>query len=509
MLDGPMQGPLFLIAERQPADGFYPFEYDNDGAFCWTQPRFSLQRPRGNRYVALYLSRPDSTSQLTLTDDRPIATRVSLAAGWHWYSLDLGSAFRETVELSVDSPLAASNGVAPLGVMIRAIAWHNSSPRHARIERARANAIMNEQEYQSGAVAMRSVPPYLRLTMEIRCNIANDKPCVYCAWKWMKNQEVGSPPTNVAFIRALEPYLSVAKVVNDCSYGEPPLHPEFAEIIDLITADERAFSFASNGKTLRRKVRRALLGRNVYLYVSIDSASSAGYARYRDTSFDRIIADLRTLCSEKKAHRNLPRVTTSFIVMQSNKHELADFIALMSSVGVDRVKLMSLSRDNPMELDGPVQSRGTFVFNYDEEVLPLAELAMIGNQARGIAAKMGVDLYIDWTDFETHHGASGKRPLCSEPWKSLYVLNRGIFPCCFGRKPLAHWAERGDRSIRQFIDDTFNGDAFQEIRRSLASGIFPAYCLSTKGCPIVRHATADGKASPCKGPEVTVARARA
>jgi hypothetical protein len=170
---------------------------------------------------------------------------------------------------------------------------------------------------------------------------------------------------------------------------------------------------------------------------------------------------------------------------------------------------MSLSRDNPMELDGPVQRRGTFVFNYDKEVLPLAELAVIGNQARGIAAKMGVDLYIDWTDFETHHGALGKRPLCSEPWKSLYVLNRGIFPCCFGRKPLAHWAERGDRSIRQFIDDAFNGAAFQEIRRSLASGIFPAYCLSTKGCPIVRHATADGKASPCKGPEVTVARARA
>jgi hypothetical protein len=262
MLDGSMQGPLFSIAERQPGDGFYPPESDIDGAFCWTRPRFSLQRARGSRYLALYLSRPDSTSQLRLTDDRRIATRVSLAAGWHWYSLDLGSALRETVECNVDAPLDRSNGIAPRGVMIRAMAWHNSSRRHARIERARANAIMNEQEYQSGAVVMQSVPPYLRLTMEIRCNIANDKPCVYCAWKWMKNQEVGSPSANVAFIRALEPYLSVAKVVNDSSYGEPPLHPEFAEIVDLISTDERAFSFASNGKTLRRKVRRALLGRN-------------------------------------------------------------------------------------------------------------------------------------------------------------------------------------------------------------------------------------------------------
>jgi MoaA/NifB/PqqE/SkfB family radical SAM enzyme len=499
MLDRPMQGRLFSIAERQPVDGFYPPERDHDGVFCWTRPRFALHRPRGSRYLALCLGRPDSTGQLTVTDDRPIATRVNLAAGWHWYSLDLGSKSRETVELTVDSPLDSSDGVASLGMMIRSIAWHNSSPRHARIERARANAIVNEQEYKSGAVAMRSVPPYLRLTMEIRCNIANDKPCVYCAWKWMKNQEIGSPPSNVSFIRALEPYLSLAKVVNDSSYGEPPLHPEFAEIINLICTDERAFSFVSNGKTLRRKVRRALLGRNVYLYVSIDSASSAGYARYRDNSFDRIIADLRTLCREKKSHRNLPHITTSFIVMHSNKHELSDFIALMSSVGVDRVKLMSLSRDNPMELDGPVQRRGTFVFNYDEEVIPLAELEVIGNETRGIAAELGVDLYIDWNDFETHHGPEGNQPLCSEPWKSLYVLNRGIFPCCFGRKPLAHWAEQGDRSISQFIDETFNGDAFQEIRRSLASGIFPSYCLSTKGCPIVRHATADGAASPFNG----------
>src|SRR5438046_2904159 len=99
MLGGPMPRPLFSITEPQPVEGFYPPQRDNDGAFCWTRAHFSLPRPRGSRYVALHLSRPDSDSQLTVTDDRPIAARVSLVAGWHWYSLDLGSAFRETVEL--------------------------------------------------------------------------------------------------------------------------------------------------------------------------------------------------------------------------------------------------------------------------------------------------------------------------------------------------------------------------------------------------------------------------
>lgn len=499
-----------IVGDGTPApDGFYPAQRDAGGWFCWTMPHFSLLRPSGNRYLDLELASPRSDQQLTVGDPRSVTAHVGLAEDWHWYSLDLVSTEGHKVEFAVDAPRDPSDGSQPRGVMLRSIEWHNSGERHARIERARANAVVNEQEYRSGAIVVRSVPPYLRLTMEVRCNIANDKPCVYCAWKWMKNEEAGSPTSDLSFIKTLEPYLSLAKVVNDSSYGEPPLHQEFAQIVDLIARDGRAFSFASNGKTLRRKVRHALLGRNVFLYVSIDSASSAGYARYRDNSFDWIIADLRILCREKKAHRNLPHVTVSFIVMNSNKHELTDFIALMRSVDVDRVKLMTLSRDDCMEMDGRVQKRGAFIFNYDAEVIPIAELDVIGGEAQRAADKLGVDLYIDWKDFRIHHGPAGKQPLCSEPWKTLYALNRGIFPCCFGRKPLARWTERGDRPVGQFIDDTFNGAAFQEIRRSLASGVFPAYCLSAGGCPIVRTATADAapSAPPSQGEIATEALA--
>jgi MoaA/NifB/PqqE/SkfB family radical SAM enzyme len=467
-------------------DGFFPIEHDGEGPFCWTHLRFTLRHPPGQRYLALELGRPDSANRLTAAGSRSRTARI--AEGWHWYSFDVGAGKREELELNVDGPLSGSENSHGDGVMLRTVSWHNSSQRHSLIERARANAILNEEEYRSGAVVMRSVPPFFRLTIEVRCNIANEKACVYCAWKWMKNEEVGSPTSDLSFIKSLDSYLSVAKMVSDSSYGEPPLHPEFAQIVSLIASDQRAFSFASNGKTMRRKVRQALLGRNVLLYISIDSATSAGYARYRDHSFDRIIADLRALCREKKLHVNLPHVTVSFIVMNSNKHEIRDFLALMHSIGVDRVKLMSLGREDCMELDGRVQQRGAFVFNYDQEIVPLAELEMIGQEAQDAADEMGVNLYVDWRDFRANHGPVGKRPLCSEPWKSLYVLNRGIFPCCFGRKPLARWTDRGSRPVEQFIEEIRNGAAFQEIRRSLGSGVFPAYCLSTHSCPIVRKA---------------------
>ncbi len=92
--------------------------------------------------------------------------------------------------------------------MLRSVVWHNSSERHSQIELTRANAILNDQEYESGAVVMRSVPPYLHFSMEARCNIANDQPCVYCPWKFVKREELGSPTSDLPFIKSLDTYWS-------------------------------------------------------------------------------------------------------------------------------------------------------------------------------------------------------------------------------------------------------------------------------------------------------------
>ena len=104
--------------------------------------------------------------------------------------------------------------------------------------------------------------------------------------------------------------------------------------------------------------------------------------------------------------------------MNSNKDELPSFIVLMHSVGVDRVKLMSLGREHCMELDGPVQQRGAFVFDYEKEMVPIEELEAIGHEARRAADEMNVDIYLDWEDFRAHHGSAAAQPLCSEPWKN-------------------------------------------------------------------------------------------
>jgi MoaA/NifB/PqqE/SkfB family radical SAM enzyme len=471
-------------------ESVYAIENDGEGTFCWTRPRFRLNRPDRKRYLALYLGRA-TAAQLKIVGST-IGRQIE--AGWYWYSIDLAAEAQTELELAIDRFDAGPAETRELGIMLRAVVWHDSAERHAQIERVRANTILNEAEYRSGAVVLKSVPPLLRLSMEIRCNIASNQACVYCSWNGVKRDEIGSPDFDLSFLRTLDPYWSAAREINDCSFGEPPMHAEFAEIVDLIATEERAFSFTTNGKIMGPKTRKALLGRNVLVYISIDSATSAGFARYRDRSFDRILRDLRALCVEKKQHRNLPYVTVSFIVMNSNKHEIPDYLALMRSVGVDRVKLRHMDYENSMEFDGPVQQRGDFIFDYPREVVVPSELAAIAQEARRAAAEFGLKLYIDWEDFEA--APAPGLPLCAEPWQSFYAFQPGVFPCSFGRKPIARWSEQGNRSTEEFFEAVFNGPELREMRSALARGVFPNYCKNALCCPIVNRATADE--TPCK-----------
>ena len=69
--------------------------------------------------------------------------------------------------------------------------------------------------------------------------------------------------------------------------------------------------------------------------------------------------------------------------------------------------------------------------------------------------------------------------MCLEPWKSLYILRRGVFPCCYGGEPIAPM--NGYR-------EAWNSPRMQGIRGELAAGRFHEYCLKSASCPIVRKA---------------------
>lgn len=471
--------------DETPAHGgFHEQEADFDGPYRWTRGKFILFPERAARFMALRLCYPGTAGTLRLaTPDGP------------WHQVTLGSGWDEIVfRLPADgaplmaevSPLAVIAGeTRELGVMLREPRLFDDERLYETLSGARENLLLNEAEYRAGLATLRSFPPAIRITSEVRCNLPEtSQACAYCAWDIAKDMERGSPAFRLETLQEMGSFYRCAATLQDCSIGEPTMHKQFGSIVATIDADGKSFGLTSNGQLLVERRRRELLGKNVMLYVSIDAATAAGFARYRNDRFDDVIDNLRALCREKRAFGNQPRVIVSFIAMRSNVAELPEYFRLMADIGVDAIKLRSLFLDG-LANRSVIMNNG-YHFDYDAEVLTADELEALIPPARQLAAEHGLSIHIEWQDFDVDCSREGA-PLCSEPWKTFYMLRRGIMPCCYGYRPLATWDQQGQRTLAEFLQDVFNGPELRHIRAELAAGRLPEYCRGCQNCPVTQR----------------------
>ncbi len=308
--------------------------------------------------------------------------------------------------------------------------------------------------------------------------------CSYCEWQWIRELEkhasLGEP---LALFEELGHFFEHAEEVVDCGYGEPFLNPNLEAVLNRISGMGAHFEMTSNGNLLERKNRSKLLGKDVLLYISIDAATDTSYRRFRDGSLDRILKNIEALSEERRDHNNLPKIAVSFIAMRSNVAEFETFLDRMVAVGVDGVKVRSLYANPHMTAD--ISGQGSPGFNYQSEILPLADMLSFQDAAKISAKRKGVTLISDPDFCRELEEMDG--PICTEPWQALYVLKRGLQPCCFSRTPLAPWEQRGNRPLIEFVAEVWNGDLMKEIREALAAGEFHEICKISGDCPIMKR----------------------
>jgi hypothetical protein len=473
------------------SEGCWPIEYGEGRAFRWTRPEFEISAGAGSQFVTLELASLPESNAIQI-DYGAGPKGIRLLRGWQRLDLPLGEG--GALRVNVQTSFRPKGDGRELGLMLKRIVLHSDPEEHRRTVQRHSNALLNEQEYLSGRETLASVPPLLRITTSKTCNIANEKACVYCSWDWAKRLEKGSADCTPEFLSSLGRYIDLPLEVTDCSYGEPPLEKGFADLLAVTTDGDRRFEFTSNGQPLSAKIRAKLLGKTARVYVSVDSASATGYRRYRDHRFNLVIENLRALCAEKTAYANLPEVYVSFIVMRSNLGELPSFLDLMKDVGVDRVVLRTLYLED--HLDQRRTSHYGYAFDYDAECLALEELKPLGADSRLRAAGLGLPISIEWEDFARDVSASvPEAPICSEPWKAGYLLNRGITPCCYVREPMVEWADIDTANLEGSIAAALNSEQFRELRRDLAQGRLGKVCERATGCPIVRARAGEGRSA--------------
>jgi MoaA/NifB/PqqE/SkfB family radical SAM enzyme len=465
--------------------GCYPLEIEAEGPFVWAPSRFEILLPNRTHALGLDLAYLGTNGTIRLFKDDACVDTASLREGWQECFLNVPEG-TERLRLEVGPLREVPGDDRELGVRIRKVAFLENGLELTLRRAVAENAVLNDTEYRRGLTQLASYPPNLRITSEVRCNIPEtSQACTYCAWDWAKSMETDSPAFSPDTLDELGGFYARAHSIVDCSIGEPTMNRRLDELVSRFDKDGKRFSFTTNGQLLVERTRKQLLGKDVDVYVSIDSDSARGFKRYRNDQFERIIANLRSLCSEKRQQDNLPRVIASFIAMRSNAGEIERYIELMKDVGIDFIKLRSLYLDENVV---PVVINNGYRFDYFSEVLSNAELADLAVRARASAAHHNLPIYVEWEQFEPE--AEGQ-PLCAEPWTTLYALARGIMPCCYATEPLAKWQERGNRSLDEFLRDIFNSGEYQNLRRELAAGRLAPYCRNTPSCPVLKRQAAE------------------
>lgn len=520
--------PPFIstAAEVSFGSGFYGEEHDGTQTFRWMglEAALAFASDPAPRFLEFWTGGEfyDLSQELHVAAG-DLADCLPLLRGWAPQSVAVPPGadcvvFRAS---KLFPPEYYPNDRRRLALRLKDARLHKDPERHVAVRRQHDNGALNTRELLEGRVELRSSPPSLGIDLHGACNVK--PPCVYCEWDYSKDLEeehIDTPFTRDT-LREWGPLFDNAVNLVNCSIGEPFMMKQIDDLLDTFGNTGKVLEMTTNGQILTDRNIGKLLGRPIDLYVSLDAATPLTYARLRNDTFEKILGNLRRLIEAKGGPGRLPHVNLVFMPMKCNVDELDAFVRLCAELRVDRMVLRPLNYSPSSTLNA---DRAGYRFEYQEELLPFERLVRVSGRAARLARDLGVPL-ADQMDFggamrdlfeeEFDRGAeevpaavpaaeaatpavSGvaeavvaplpslgdeRLPACAEPWKSLYVLRRGVMPCCYGGAPLAPmdaWRE------------TWNSGEVQAIRSELLHGRFHDYCLRSSACPIVRKADRAG-----------------
>ena len=384
------------------------------------------------------------------------------------------------------------------------------------------NFLVNTWEYTHHVSKLESYPWRVYLPIADSCNAR----CEFCT-SWLYKDLYLKPSTLEMFSEVLKR----AHYIDLCGYGEPLIHPDFAEITAGLARYIDARSdvvLYSNGALLDRWIDRLLdLGVKWFAF-SLNAATAATHDAVMGlgpNALDKILAAIRQLDATAKARGKFCRISASFVVTATNIHEAADFVEMCNTLPLfgAYVRVLQLGAGHsvlndlalpPYLHDRFEEHRARAVAaisasqlqiwaspeNWSLPVLPpdlderarerivplktreeIARTRLVLNEASSVP-----------DDFVAPDGGDDASPAhnpfnrsapydCTYPYQTLLVGRSQITPCCFmnevpGMKPI-----KFDGS-RPFFE-TWNGPQMVRVRETLAHGPLLRNCMS---CPSSR-----------------------
>lgn len=343
------------------------------------------------------------------------------------------------------------------------------------------NRRLNTEEVRAGRTHLLSAPLQVNIELTGVCNI--DPPCLFCSGK---NFGHNYKPLDAAYLDRYAHLLDRCGHVNEDSFGEPLSHPALIDLARRFTGNDQVFSFVTNGLLLTRERadQLAACGPKLGIHLSFNAATADTFYKLTGKSFQRILDNVRYYVATYREQNGgvAPDLILTFIVMKINRHEVPDFLRLAREIGARA--LLAPLHDRPSV---PLGQFG-YDFVYEEEMLPYTELLRIGQEAMELSARIGLDCVLQWD--AAHDSAirgfaePGVAAPCLIPWRFLFIQEHTskVFGCPYHRHPY------GDLKTST-LEEIWNGEPAQEMRRSLARGEIPKYCEDhSAACPLVMEA---------------------
>jgi len=180
-------------------------------------------------------------------------------------------------------------------------------------------------------------PDARKLYVEVTtgCNL-HCQTCIRNAWDDPEAQM--SMATFRQMIDSLESLPDLSRVILT-GFGEPLIHPQILDMIEMVRRHDLAVTVGSNGLMLTAEMARDLVRLGVdRLVISVDGVKPETYAGVRGAMLSEVLANIRALNEAKSQLGSLvPALGIEFVVLKRNVAELADLTGLASRLNAARV----------------------------------------------------------------------------------------------------------------------------------------------------------------------------
>lgn len=312
-----------------------------------------------------------------------------------------------------------------------------------------------------------SKPTQMWLETNKLCNIR----CRMCARELEERFHAGEDHQERIFDLAT-PFFETADRVILYGWNEPLMDKRIMEKIETARRAGASIHFNTNATLLTEQVAERLVAIPVTdLGISIDGATRETFEKIRlGADFDKIKKNVKYL-TELKKQRNAfyPYVHLVFCALKPNIDELPLMPALAKELGLPRI-----------DVTDTVFYKKEFIeeFGYEPE-----HLQQRLQEAQQAGEKLGVEVSYWSYDNEAYlkrmkaqgnpvqAPAKGERRICYEVYRTMIILANGeVVPCHF------QWGSSAGNVVEQSIEQVWNGEFFQNLRRQIRSGQPPPVC---------------------------------